>query len=116
MLCLILRPDWACFGPFHFVGIEPPTLLHGDFGPHSVGPPGLLLVDPRPCFGHVLDPGMLCLILRPDRICFGPFQFVGIEPPTLLHGDSSPHSDGARGPHLSSLNPPFGFLSFFLSF
>ena len=21
--------------PSHFVGIEPPTLLHGDFGPHS---------------------------------------------------------------------------------
>ena len=46
-----------------------PTLLHGDFSPILVGPPGLLLADPRPYFGpraagcwtsgltgHVLDP------------------------------------------------------------
>ena len=30
-----LRPDWICFGPSHFVGLEPPTLLHGDSSPHS---------------------------------------------------------------------------------
>ena len=23
-----LGPDWACFGPFHLVGIEPPTLYY----------------------------------------------------------------------------------------
>ena len=32
-----------------------PTLLQVDFSPHSIGPPGLLLVDPRPCFGPRAD-------------------------------------------------------------
>ena len=53
-----LGPDWACFGPSHFVGLEPPTLLHGDSSPHSGWASRAVVGRPQVMF---LDPGMLAV-------------------------------------------------------
>ena len=89
MLCLNLGPDWACFGPSHFVGIEPPTLLHGDSCPHSGWTSRAVVSRPQAMFW---TRGCWLLDLGPGWAGFGPFHFFGIEPPTLLHGDFGPHS------------------------